>query len=244
MYRVEDKFGVREVYENRIKSQSEDFLEGQVVIDDYQNEHLYYVLYRLSASTYEQKRNKRKQKAFEAGEQFYYSGIEKAEEGAYQLSVHFLLKAIEAIYPFRAEKTWIVTNNDTIDLFANPLEKLKSISEELKLNASTTKNKVSGNFINGDDITFTTHDHHNRPVPAVPILFSIDGGYLISNREQTDSSGSCKAPAINIPNQQSRILLTAKIDLTQWVNQSTEIMEIRNLIKKWPVSTYTIELEN
>jgi hypothetical protein len=242
MYRVEDKFGVRETYDSHIKTQSEDFLEGQEVIDEYQNENLYYVLYRLSADTYQSKRAERKQKALKTAEKHYRSGLRKAQEGDYQLAFHFLLQCIETIYPFKSEKTWIVSENDTIDLFNAPLIKLKSFSEQFSLKASTNKTEVSGNFITGDEMFLSVRDHLNRPVSGVPILFSVEGGYLISNRAKTDSNGNCNGPKINISDNRDRINLNAKIDLAQWVNQGTELIEIRNLVKKWPVASCQVEV--
>jgi len=244
MYRVEDKYGIREIYENQIKTQSEDYLEGQEVIDEYQDEKYYYVLYRLSAKTYEQKRNVRKQTSLEAAEQFYRSGISKAEEGEYQLSVHFLLKAIESIYPFRGEKTLIVANKDTLDLFADPLEKIKALSEQLKINPSSTQAKFSGDHFNGGEITYIVHDNLNRAISEVPILFSVNEGYLISNRDKTNSAGKCQAPSVKIPDKSNQIVLLAKIDLSKWIYQSTEIMEIRNLIKNWSESSCEVQLVN
>lgn len=242
MYRVEDKFGIRETYESQIKTQSENFLEGQEVIDEYQNENLYYVLYRLSADTYQQKRAERKNKAFKSAEKHYYSGLKKAREGDYQLSVRFFLKAIEAVYPFRGEKTWIASENDTIDLFNDPLVKLKSISEQLKLSVSNNKIRISGDYFDGGELTFLVCDHLQRPVSAVPLLFSVEGGYLISNRTETDSMGNSQAPGINISEKRDQINLRAKIDFTQWVNHGTELIEIRNLVKKWPVSSSKVEV--
>ncbi|WP_158275604.1 LPP20 family lipoprotein [Marinilabilia rubra] len=244
MYRVEDKYGIREIYESQIKTQSEDFLEGQEVIDEYQNEDYYYVLYRLSAQTYEQKRNARKQGAFDAAEQFYLSGIKKAEEGEYQLSVHYLLKAIEIIYPFRGEETLVTNNQDTLDLFAGPLEKIKSIAHQLEISASAAQVKVSGDYFDGAEITYMVHDNLKRAVSEAPILFSVDGGYLISNRAKTDSSGKCTAPSIQISDKRNHTQLSASIDLSQWVNQGTEIMEIRNLIKQWTESSCEVKLVN
>jgi hypothetical protein len=239
MYRVEDKFGVREVFENRIKTESEDFLEGQELIDEYENEEYYYVLYRLSKETYLQKRNERRKKAMEAALQNYKSGMEKLRERDYQLSVRFFVKSIENITPFWGEKTTIVSETDTIDLFADPLEKLKSVSGVLHLEPAFYEVN-SGNALS--ELFLTVTNHEGNPVEEVPLMFSLRGGYLISNRGKTDSSGRCNVPEMNIPESSSFVVLKAKVDYQHWINQSTENIEIRKLVKDWAISECEVVL--
>ncbi|MGQ1889890.1 LPP20 family lipoprotein [Thermophagus sp. OGC60D27] len=239
IYQVEDKFGVREVFENQIKSESEDFLEGQELMDEYEDEQYYYVIYRLSKETYRQKREERRTKAINAALQNYKTGIEKLEINDYQLSVLFFVKALESISPFFDEKAVVADGSQTIDLFANPLEKLKNILALFTIKSSHQTMALSDQL---DGLQFTVTADQGRPVKGVPIMFLLEGGYLISNRGETDINGQCGAPRLNYSNHRAKLTLTAKVDFMRWINQSTENIELRKLIKKWPVSECEVEL--
>jgi len=238
IYQVEDKFGVREVFENRIKTESEDFLEGQELMDEYEDDRYYYVLYRLSKETYRQKRTERRANALNAALENYKAGLEKLDAMEYQLSVFFLVKALENIAPFWDDKAIVSDGADTIDLFVNPLERIKKISSLLAVQASHNMIEQS----NPEGLKFIVTDHMDRPVEGVPLLFFLNGGYLISNRSETGVDGYCDAPKLNISSNREKLILKAQVDFMRWINQSTENIEIRKLIKKWPVSECEVEL--
>jgi hypothetical protein len=47
---------------------------------------------------------------------------------------------------------------------------------------------------------------------------------------------------MNIPESSSFVVLKAKVDYQHWINQSTENIEIRKLVKDWAISECEVVL--
>lgn len=234
MYRVEDHFGVREVIENRIKAESENFIEGHEIMDEYEDENVYHVIYRLSKATYLQKRAERREKAIQIARENYLNGSEKASKGDYSMAVKHLVEAMETIHPFAGEGTIIAVNNDSVNLITSPPELLKKIFGRLSLEANPDTVETQTLRVKSGAAYFQVVDHLDRPVAETPILFDLSGGYLISNRSATNKNGRCDGPGMNLTKNSTSSKLTGRIDFYRLVSKHTEDIGIRNMVKDWP----------
>lgn len=90
----------RELFEDKIKSSVVSYLEGQKLVDSYQNDRNYYVYYSLDKATYERTIQKYKQTAINTGLDYYNKAQQALETKSLITAVQLLGKGLEAVTPW------------------------------------------------------------------------------------------------------------------------------------------------
>lgn len=90
----------KELFEDQIRSSVVSYLEGQKLVDSYQNERNYYVYYSLDKATYENSTQKHKRAAISTGLDYYNKARKALESNSLVTAVQLLGKGLEAISPW------------------------------------------------------------------------------------------------------------------------------------------------
>ena len=90
----------RELFEDKIKSSVISYLEGQKLVDSYQNDRNYYVYYSLDKATYERTLQKHKRTAISTGLDYYNKAQQALDANSLVTAVQLLGKGLEAVTPW------------------------------------------------------------------------------------------------------------------------------------------------
>lgn len=90
----------RELFEDKIKSSVVSYLEGQKLVDSYQNERNYYVYYSLDKVAYERTIQKHKRTAISTGLDYYNKAQQALDANSLVTAVQLLGKGLEAVTPW------------------------------------------------------------------------------------------------------------------------------------------------
>ena len=90
----------KELFEDQIRSSMVSYLEGQKLVDSYQNERNYYVYYSLDKATYENSTQKHKRAAISTGLDYYNKARKALESNSLVTAVQLLGKGLEAVSPW------------------------------------------------------------------------------------------------------------------------------------------------
>ena len=90
----------RELFEDKIKSSVVSYLEGQKLVDSYQNDRNYYVYYSLDKAAYERTIQKYKREAISTGLDYYDKAQQALVANSLVTAVQLLGKGLEAVSPW------------------------------------------------------------------------------------------------------------------------------------------------
>ena len=90
----------KELFEDKIRSSMVSYLEGQKLVDSYQNERNYYVYYSLDKATYENSTQKHKRAAISTGLDYYNKARKALESNSLVTAFQLLGKGLEAVSPW------------------------------------------------------------------------------------------------------------------------------------------------
>ena len=90
----------RELFEDKIKSSVVSYLEGQKLVDSYQNDRNYYVYYSLNKAAYESTIQKHKRNAISTGLDYYNKAMQAMDANSLVNAVQLLGKGLEAVTPW------------------------------------------------------------------------------------------------------------------------------------------------
>lgn len=90
----------RELFEDKIKSSVVSYLEGQKLMDSYQDDRNYYVYYSLDKAAYEQCIQKHKRTAINTGLDYYNKAQQALDANSLVTAVQLLGKGLDAVSPW------------------------------------------------------------------------------------------------------------------------------------------------
>ena len=243
LYKVEDRFGVREMLQNRVKSQSNEFLEGYEFVDAYEDEIRYYSFYRLSKQVFEEAKQQRKKIAADGAWLKYQQAVNHLHARNYLMAYSFFVQAIEGIKDYLQEGVIINTPQGySVDLGNGSLTYLDEIISGLRIKSNFNSLSITGEAPE-EDLVFTITDKNNDPVANMPVKFVYTGAYLLTDTGKTNENGEIRSPEYKAPAQSSRKNLTASIDLKALARMATFDIDIRRMLEKWNRPSVSVMIE-
>lgn len=102
-HQVDKGDSYREDYQSLIQVESQKNLEGYTLVGSWENEAEYWLYYQLSKASWEKIQVERKQKAIDEAFSYYQLAIKQKAENEYVASVHYAVKALEALKLYMKE---------------------------------------------------------------------------------------------------------------------------------------------
>lgn len=243
LYKVEDKYGVHEMLQNRVKAESKEFLEGYEYIDQWEDETRYYTIYRLGKSVYEQNKEQRKKTAVEGALLKYQQAVDHLHGKRYLMAYSFFSQTLENVKDYLQESVVIKTPQGyQVDLVNGSLTYMDEILQELHIKANYNNIIITGEEPD-KTLTFTITDKQNNPVAGIPVKFNYSGGFLIKDTGKSDENGIINSPEIKAPVKSARETLSAFIDVQEIARNATFDLDIRQMLGKWNSAYAKVQIE-
>jgi hypothetical protein len=231
LHSIETQYGFSETFDQKIKISTDDYLEGFDPVAFYENEHSYWVYYKISKSTYHEMKEKKKQEAISTAVAKYQSGIQEQNLDKPQEALAFYLQGLQAIKRYLNEETPTKFNGERIDIGNEIYTSVNDILNALEIQAKTSSINVKrGNAFNKSLDYLVTYN--SKPVHGIPVKMKYSGGYLKNDSHVSDMNGlvQLQPEVLNSRNGKGRI--TAKINLQGLAQKSVDDLFIRGLILK------------
>ena len=243
MYKVEDRFGVREMLQNRIKTKTSEFLEGYEFMDQWEDETRYFNIYKLSKTIYEQNKELRKKTATTGAFMKYQQAINQMHAKNYMMAYTLFAQTLEGIKDYLHEGVVVTSEQGyQIDLGGSSLSYLDEILQNFRIFANPEKINVSGEEPD-ENIIFTITDSQKKPIGEVPIKFDYTGGYLVKDTGKSNNEGIVESPEFKSPAQSRREAITASIDVQALARMATFDLDIRRMLEKWNSASCRVQIE-
>ncbi|MGQ1785016.1 MULTISPECIES: LPP20 family lipoprotein [unclassified Saccharicrinis] len=223
-YQVEDKQGVHEYLQNRIKSTSSEYLEGYEYVDEWEDLSNVYIFYRLSKQKYQEIKEQRKRKALKLASEKYLTGLELIEKGSHMPAIEHFAQSIDALSGYLNESTTTEVEGEQVDLASESSTEMSDIVNGFRLISDVSMLDTSNFFLVCDD--------KGRRVRNCPVRLEYSGGYLVNDHVKSDDRGRVEMPELPQGKATSSQTLTVEIDLVNLGRQITRNLYVRKVIEQ------------
>ena len=230
LQQVEDKKRVSEIMQNRIESQSNEFLEGYTLVGTYTDETNYYECYKLSKQEFALLKEKRKTEAMNSALNLLYEAEAIPAKGATMKRVLAYVKILEHLSSYLNDNTLITSKDGEVNLNKVALEKIQAMVSNLAIkNYKDEITTTQGGYITEKELSFTI-ETDGALEPQIPVKFELSGNYLRKDKCLTNDSGIAATEVQKFQTLKKSELFTVSIDNEMISRIATKNIAIRMLI--------------
>jgi len=226
---VEDKQGVHDYLQNRIRSVSSEYLEGYEYVDKWEDLSNVYAYYRLNKQKYQEIKAERKRKAILTASEKFIAAERLINEGAHVSAIEHYAWSIDVLSGYVNETVMTEIDGRSIDLLSESINGIKSIIHNLKVD-----------FDSG--LGFKLIDASGRVVTNMPLKLKYSAGYLTNDLMKTDSNGFVDWPVLPNSEKESSKILTAEVDLVNLARQVSKNLYVRKIIEQQKAPNVVVEI--
>ncbi|WP_196895948.1 LPP20 family lipoprotein [Aureivirga marina] len=244
LYKFENEAGISEYYQDRIKTSSQEYLEGFTPIDSHENQTSYWTLYKIKKTTYYKIKEERKRKSLSDAYNLYLEGKNEEKSNAYIKALKNYILAFEGIKYYLGDDT-------TFDLEGNEFD----ISKEIMLAIQECLNNMKLHIVHsnvqrnrGDQIELNTHyftlkNKAGKILKEYPIILNSKALEVYDFAFQTNEKGSSTYEVIlNSTNSSEKLEIA--LNWKNIVNSTTKDLLIRKILSsiKYPKETINFKI--
>ena len=177
-----DRF--REEYQNAIKADVDQQLEGHELVDSWQDGQMYWAYYRLSKSAHQERLARNKNTALEKGLDFYDRALTSRNDQEYNLAISYFTQALAAIETYLGEDTKMTYKGNSILLANEVYAGLKNTINGIRFEGP---GKVMLSRSLAQENLEIAARYENAPVKNLPVKLT---GSAINAREKSKTTSS------------------------------------------------------
>ncbi|TLX75198.1 hypothetical protein E9993_09865 [Labilibacter sediminis] len=232
LYQVEDKNGVMDYLQNRIKSTSAGYLEGYEYIDKWEDLSNVYVFYQLSKQKYREIMTRRKNEAMQSAKEKYLAGLGFLRAKSHVNAIEHFAMCIDVLSGYLNESTSTLIEGQNVDLVAESKGEITRLIGDLSL-VQADLNVATSGFI-----VYSTDDAN---VGNMPVRFKFAGGYLTNDLAKTDERGFVIFPELPKSENNEKHYLKVEIDLINLARQVTKNLYVRKVIEHQKAAEISVQ---
>lgn len=231
LHSIETEYGFSESFDQKIQISTDDYLEGFDPVESYENESSYWVYYKISKSTYQEMKEKRKREAVATALAKYESGLTEQNLNKPKEALSFYLQGLQAIKRYLNEETPTSLNGSNVDIGNELYSSATAILNSLEISSMTNEIKVKRGESFNENLVFSVN-YNGKAVQGIPVEFSYTGGYLKKDRQNSDSNGKVYLEPEILHSRNGKEQISAKINLIELSQKAVDDLFIRGLITK------------
>ncbi|WP_143399473.1 LPP20 family lipoprotein [Fulvivirga sp. M361] len=198
---IGDRF--REEYQNAIKAEVNQLVEGHELVDSWQDGQMYWTFYRLSKAEHQRRIDEKKNTALEKGLDFYDKALTSLDNKNYTLAISYFTQTLAAIENYLGENTTITYKGQSILLANEAYSGLKNTLNGIRFHGPD-KVTVRQRSENSENLTIEARFNDDNKVTGFPAIVTgavsgrnglrkttdTKGHFLIAQREMVTESKS------------------------------------------------------
>ncbi|WP_462281809.1 LPP20 family lipoprotein [Salinivirga cyanobacteriivorans] len=229
LHKIENAWGGTEAFNQQIKVETDEYLEGFEPTDIYETENRYWVYYRIDKETYRRKKAERKRKTIQTALDKQKEAAKYEAEGNVLGALKAYIQSIAILKQYLGESCMAEVNGQQTELGSYLLAKIEKIRSNIQIKAAHKQLVVKRHKIDEQPVEFKV-SYDGKMLGGIPVEFHYTGGYL--KRDVVYASKSARVAcfiASSSPKTQKNVL-TAQLHWPQMVQNATTDMSIRRLL--------------
>lgn len=229
LYKIENAYGGTDAFNQQIKVETDEYLEGFEPKDIYETPERYWTYYLIDKETYRRKKAERKQKAIQTALDKQKEAYRYEQEGNVLGALKGYIQSIAILKQYLGESCMAEVEGQQTELGSYLLAKIENIRNNIQIDAGQKELVVKRHKVDEQPLYFKV-SYGGQMLGGVPVEFHYTGGYL--KRDVVYASKSARVEcfiASSSPNTQKNVL-TAQLDWTKMVQNATTDLSIRRLL--------------
>ena len=227
-------YGYEEDFKSNIQVQADDILEGYELVSTFTQNNEYWVYYRLSKTTYFEKREARISEAIEESK-YHLSKAILLEAGLKERYVNYV-KALSVLEPYLGEPLNTKFDRENVYLGSEIIARFRSYIDDFQVYCLTKKiNAMVGSSVKTIDLAVEYKKTRQANIPLITVSKYLE---LKDYQSISNQNGVFTTSIPKIKSTESVQNFEAGIDFKDWIEAGTESPLIQKLFKS--VKTHQI----
>ncbi len=213
LYTLEREYKFEQEFRETVRISTDLELEDFDLVDTWEDEHSYWVYYRLNKADYAEQQARRRRAAQSLALDFYAKGLAAENSGHFSNAADSYLRGLQALELFWGE-------DNEVDFQGEKLRVDNRLFTHLRDLLSTAnvliENELVLNFQNGFQSTaqvLVTRSERGLPLEAVPLSYEYFGSFgRVLGKVNTNADGRAEIPLSNADRERSGNTLVCAID--------------------------------
>ncbi len=241
---------VKQSYENKIKTNVQQDIEGYETVDIWQDKNEYWIYYRLSKSSYYSLKRQKFEAAVKNSEDLFNKAKQSEASGNYAEAINAYLLSTKPIEPYLAETFDAALKTKSSELFNGTLSAINNIFANTKVIAQNKKvNIKTGEKINQElnVKTVCVIKGVEKSFSNLPLVYLTQKGEisLSSQKSISNDQGVCTTQLTGVVSGDNNATLKAMVDLPELLKENEDVLITRAILKKIAqYDLFTITISN
>lgn len=246
--RVLEKSGlVERDFESFVTATTKAELSGHELVDTWDGDTEYWVLYRLSKALYERQRREKRETALALGIDFFDKAKKSEGEHSVADALLFYLQALQPLQPYLGEALAVEYEGSTIQLgneiyasLTDLLRVLELVPDRAELDVTLGRDTETSLAL---AVTYRDEAGKRWPQPRLPIRFGFRAGAgRLREEVHTDDAGDARTLVTKVDSPEETQIVTACLDLAQMLPEEERSVVIGATIASLPVPATEFQL--
>lgn len=197
-------------------------VENFEVVDSWENNEEFWILYRLSKAQYQADKEKRIAVALEEAKAFAQIGVENEKNGAISKAFDGYFKALKSIEPYLSESLETTFQGEQVFFGAFIQQSIEELSQAIRIQPKTSELDVFwGQELNKNELSFEL-THQGQAIQQIPVQFQFDFGRIRPKSIKTTSEGVAITALDKVRKPDAIQEVMVKMDLTSFYAELVE----------------------
>jgi hypothetical protein len=241
---LETEGSFNQEYEQKVKLQSTEDIEGYELMGTWENDTQYWVYYRLLKSKHAQIKKDRVEKALAMGKDYFRRSKENHNQNNYHQAFALGIKSLESVSKYLDQplKTWV--DDKEVYFATEVISYTQEMVNEIILSPSFSEFPiVIGDYLKEDDIYFLVQNKKGELLSQIPLKCQYKGVFFKNYKIHSNELGRAEISIGKIKQSQQEQFVTATLDFEELTANQTKDKTILKLLNYIPAKSVKIKLK-
>lgn len=240
---LETEGSFNQEYQQKIKIQSTESLEGYELVGTWESDSQYWVYYRLSKSKYAQIKKDRIDKALTLGKDFFRRSKENHDKNNYHDAFILGIKSLESVSKYLDQPLKTIIDGKEVCFATEVMSYTQEMVSEIVITPSKPKYSiVLGEHLKQDDIYFIVKNNEGVPLSQIPLRCQYKAMFFKNYKVQSDDLGRAGVSIGKIKQSKQEQFIFANLDFEELTSNQTKDKIVLKLLSYIPSKTGKIKL--
>ena len=236
--------GFNQEYEQKIKIQSTENIEGYELVGTWENDTQYWVYYRLLKSKYAQIKKDRIEKALAMGKDYFRRSKENHNQNNYHEAFVLSIKSLESVSEYLDQPLKTLVDGKEVHFATEVMSYTQEMVDEIILRPSLPEvSVVIGDYLKEDDIYFLVQNKEGVLLSQIPLKCQYKAVFFKNYKIHSNALGRAEVSIGKIKQSQQEQFIIATLDFEELTANQTKDRTILKLLNYIPAKTVKIKLK-
>jgi len=230
-------------YQQKIKIQSTEDIEGYELVGAWENDSQYWVYYRLSKSKYAQIKKERMDKALTLGKDFFRRSKENHDKNNYHDAFVLGIKSLESVSKYLDQPLKTSIDGKEVCFATEVMSYTQEMVSEIVITPSIAQySVVLGEHLKEDDVYFVVKNNDGVLLSQIPLRCQYKAVFFKNYKIQSNEFGRAGLSIGKIKQSKQEQFIIANLDFEELTANQTKDKIVLKLLNYIPTKTGKIKL--